>query len=45
MLALFPLGALQLPGLAVRQQEEVLLRPEDEEELSLVPAGGRYHNV
>ena len=39
VLALFPLGAFQPPDLSVRQQQVFSLHVQDEEELSLIPAG------
>ncbi|MDE7042679.1 MAG: hypothetical protein K2P10_07785, partial [Oscillospiraceae bacterium] len=45
MFAFFPLRLLQTPGLAVRQQQELPFHVKDEEELSRVPAGGRFYDV
>ena len=45
VLAPLALRPLHRPGLSVRQQEEVPLRPQDEERLSLIPAGSGYYDI
>ena len=45
VLAFLSLRALQAALPAVRQQKEVPFCLQDEEELSFIPAGSRFHNV
>ena len=45
VLALLPLGPLHPPAPAVRQQEEVPVYLQNEEQVSPIPAGGRSYNI
>ncbi len=45
MSAFLPLGPLHPPAPAVRQQEEVPVYLQNEEQVSPIPAGGRSYNI